>query len=193
MSPPRNDTPSPSAPFDPALLDVLTESQRLGFLGDRAVVDAAAHSRRFAGALEDVSGRVIDIGAGGGLPGLVVAHDRPDLELLLVDRRAKRTDFLQRSIRRLGWSDRIRVEAADVRQLIQRGITGDAVIARGFGPPMETVGFAHQLTVPNGRIVISEPPASDRWDDTELGRMGIVRMNHDDDGVVVFGVARPTS
>ena len=39
---------------------------------------------------------VLDIGSGGGLPGLVIAHDRPDVHVTLIDRREKRTDLLQR-------------------------------------------------------------------------------------------------
>ena len=41
---------------------------------------------------------VLDLGAGGGVPGLVIAHDLPDLHVTLLDRRAKRTDFLERVV-----------------------------------------------------------------------------------------------
>ena len=37
----------------------------------------------------------------GGLPGLVIAHDRPDVHVTLIDRREKRTDLLQRQATRL--------------------------------------------------------------------------------------------
>ena len=80
------------------VLDVLAESQRLGFLGGRPIDEVVEHARSFVDALDGVTGTVIDIGAGGGVPGLVVAHDRPDLRLTMVDRRAKRTDFLQRMV-----------------------------------------------------------------------------------------------
>ena len=48
------------------------------------------------------SGTVVDLGSGGGVPGLVIARARPDLRLVLVDRRAARTDHLPRLVRRLG-------------------------------------------------------------------------------------------
>ena len=44
---------------------------------------------------------MLDIGSGGGLPGLVIAHDRPDVHVTLIDRREKRTDLLQRQVTRL--------------------------------------------------------------------------------------------
>ena len=98
---------------------------------------------------------MVDLGAGGGVPGLVIAHDRPDLRLTLVDRRSKRTDFLRRVVRRLRWSTRVDVVTADVEAVIgRRGPAAfDAAVARGFGPPDTTLRFATQLVRAGGRIV----------------------------------------
>lgn len=178
---------SAAAPIAEAVLDVLTESQILGFLGERSVAEAAEHSRGFVRALSGSSGRVIDIGAGGGLPGLVIAHDRPDLELVLVDRRSKRTDFLRRVVRRLGWNDRVAVQEADVEQVILREAGGfDSVVARGFGPPSETIRLASRLVRGGGRIVISEPPTGDRWEPELLEALGLIRLDDHTDSVSVF-------
>lgn len=46
----------------------------------------------------------LDIGSGGGLPGLVVAIHHPDSELLLVDSDRRKVAFLQTAIRELGLS-----------------------------------------------------------------------------------------
>ena len=78
---------------DEQLLEALGASQRLGFLGDRSIDEVIAHARYFVDALVDVTGSIADIGAGGGVPGLVVAMDRPDLHITMVDRRTKRTTF----------------------------------------------------------------------------------------------------
>ena len=56
-----------------AVMQVLSESQRLGFLGDRPIDEVVDHARAFVDALEGVTGSVIDLGAGGGLPGFVIA------------------------------------------------------------------------------------------------------------------------
>ena len=181
-------------PISDEVLDVLTESQRLGFLGERSVIEAAEHSRGFVRGLSGVSGVVVDIGSGGGLPGLVLGHDRPDLQLLLVDRRAKRTDFLRRMVRRLGWTDRMTVQEADVQHLItQRPGAFDGVVARGFGPPEETLSMAAELVGPSGRIVISEPPAGDRWETTFLERLGLDRIDDRSDSVSVFERRGPSN
>jgi 16S rRNA (guanine527-N7)-methyltransferase len=170
-----------------AVLDVLTDSQRLGFLGERPIDEVVEHARSFVTALDGVTGTVIDLGAGGGVPGLVIAHDRADLHLAMIDRRAKRTDFLSRMIKRLGWSDHVEVITADVDAVIA-SFPGsyDAAVARGFGPPDVTLSSAAQLVRPGGRIVISEPPSGDRWSHDLLVDLGVRRLDATLAQVAVF-------
>ena len=47
-------------------------------------------------------GRWLDIGSGGGLPGIVVAVHHPELPVLLVDSDRRKVTFLQAAIRELG-------------------------------------------------------------------------------------------
>ncbi|CAN5395514.1 hypothetical protein BH23ACT3_BH23ACT3_14520 [soil metagenome] len=156
------------------LLETLRLAQRFGVLGARPVEQAVAHARAFTRALEPVTGRVFDLGSGGGLPGLVVAVDRPDLQLLLVDRRQKRTDLLERSVVRLGLEGRVTVLCGDAAQLSGHYPDGfDGVTARGFGPPDVTLRLAESLRAPTGRIVISEPPTGDRWSPALLASLGL--------------------
>ncbi len=157
----------------------LADAQRLGLLGARPIDDVVEHARGFVDALDALGpgGRVADLGSGGGVPGLVIAHDRPDLRLTLVDRRTKRTDFLERVVRRLGWVDRVTVVAADAVAVADTSPHGfDAVVARGFGPPESTLEVAVRLVRPGGRIVISEPPTGDRWPRATLERLGLRRV-----------------
>ena len=104
---------------------MLRESQRLGFLGARPVEQAAEHAAAFATALGPLAdgARLIDLGSGGGLPGLVLADLLPRCSIVLVDRRQKRTDFLQRAIRRLG-HEHVQVREADVFGVAQEAEVG---------------------------------------------------------------------
>lgn len=162
------------------LIDTLREGQRLGFFGSRPIELAVEHSLGFVGAIgpQPPLARFIDLGSGGGLPGLVLAETYPACEVVLVDRRQKRTDFLSRAISRLGYQH-ARARCVDVAIVARAVIAGDeaefdVVTARGFGPPHTTLSMARQLIGAGGVIVISEPPAGDRWDPAVLSELGLV-------------------
>jgi 16S rRNA (guanine527-N7)-methyltransferase len=161
-----------------SLIAALEDAQRLGFLGSRPIVESIDHARGFVRAL-DAGGpieSVVDLGAGGGLPGLVIANDRPTLRLTLLDRRAKRTDHLERVVRRLGWQERVTVVCSEV-DAFTPDAPFDAAVARGFGPPASTLTAAARLVRGGGSIVISEPPDQDRWDDQLLEQVGVHRLD----------------
>ncbi len=172
--------------FDESVHRVLEEAQRLGFLGERDIDEVIDHARSFVDALDGVEGTVADIGSGGGVPGFVIAHDRPDLRMVLVDRRAKRTDFLDRMVRRLRWSDRVSVICSDVEEVIGADHAINAVVARGFGPPSVTLSMASRLVRPRGRIVISEPPEGERWPEEMLAELGVRRIDDGMGSVSIF-------
>ena len=175
-----------------ALREVLTRAQRLGTLGDRPIDEVIEHARQFVAGLADVTGRVLDIGTGAGIPGLVIAMDRPDLELVLVDRRATRMDELSRAVMSLGLIDRVMVITADVETLARdQSYAGqfDAVVSRGFGPPDVTLRAARPFLKNGGRFVVSEPPSRDtnRWPESTLRETGFSQPQHLQ-GIAMFHV-----
>jgi 16S rRNA (guanine527-N7)-methyltransferase len=163
----------------PQLIETLRQAQRFGFFGDRDIIEAVAHARSFVEAIGPLrpGARVVDLGSGGGLPGLVLADAYPEASILLIDRRQKRTDFLERAILRLGWQH-VTVRTGDVRALHDEITVGgsarfDVVTARGFGPPELTLRTAAALCRRDGQIVISEPPSGDRWPAVLLAELGM--------------------
>jgi 16S rRNA (guanine527-N7)-methyltransferase len=48
-----------------------------------------------------LSGRVLDVGAGGGFPVIIAAHERPDLQLVALEPNHKKHAFLREAIRTL--------------------------------------------------------------------------------------------
>ncbi|MEY4360731.1 MAG: putative ribosomal small subunit methyltransferase [Actinomycetota bacterium] len=149
------------------LIDALGEAQRIGMLGDEDLGLAIDRALPFAAAIPPSVHSFVDLGSGGGLPGLVVAMARPDLVGLLVDRRGKRVDLLVRLIGRLDLGGRTQAVEADVADLPRRfpGQQWPVATSRGFGSPEYTAGHARQIVVPGGLLMVSEPPASDgsRW------------------------------
>ena len=167
--------------MNPVLIETLRDAQRFGFFGRRPIDEAISPAMEFVRAAGQLGpgARIVDIGSGGGLPGLVLAHEYPESSILLIDRRQKRTDFLELSVLRLGWSH-VTVRHDDVKSLV--GEVGrheierfDLVTARGFGPPDGTLRFAAALRANSGRIVISEPPTGDRWSPDLLDELALVR------------------
>lgn len=146
-----------------ALRDILMRAQRLGFLGSVSVDEQIAHAQGFAdtGATAEPV-RWLDLGSGGGLPGLVLARRWQGATGTLLDSARRRTAFLIAAIRDMGWDDRMRVvtgRAEDVgRDAALRGAF-DMVVARSFGPPAVTAECAAPFLHVGGRLVVSEPPA----------------------------------
>ncbi|MGE3618868.1 MAG: RsmG family class I SAM-dependent methyltransferase [Acidimicrobiia bacterium] len=158
-----------------SLLEVLATGRERGFVGPTPFEDQVAHAEGFVAALEGVVGRVVDLGSGGGLPGLVVAVRRPDLDVVLVDAVERRCTFLAEAIERLGlirastWHGR----AEDLGRGPLRGSAG-AVTARSFGPPAATAECAAPLLQVGGVLVVSEPPDErERWPGEGLALLGL--------------------
>jgi len=158
------------------LIDALGEAQRIGMLGAEDLGVAIDRALPFASAIPATASSFIDLGSGGGLPGLVVAMARPDLTGLLVDRRGKRVDLLVRLIGRLGLDDRISALEADVADVPRRlpARHWSVATSRGFGSPAYTAEHAAPVVEPGGLLLVSEPPSSDgsRWIDPQVEAHG---------------------
>lgn len=159
------------------LLDALGDAQRIGILGDRSLDQVIDHSLAFVVVLPENIRTMVDLGSGGGDPGLVIAAARPEIMITLVDRRAKRTDLLTRLVGRMGFQSHVEILEIDVALLPQRfsGRTWDVVTSRGFGSPAYTAQHAAPLLARGGLLIVSEPPKSDgtRWRDPEVEFTGL--------------------
>jgi 16S rRNA (guanine527-N7)-methyltransferase len=148
----------------------------LGFLGPGPVDRHVAHGRALLAGLPE-RGRILDLGAGGGIPGLVLATGRPDLEMTLLDARHRACRFLREAVAALDAGERVVVVEARAEEAARRPDlreTYDAVVARSFGAPPVTAECAVGFLRPGGRLVVSEPPDLDagRWPDDALETVG---------------------
>lgn len=159
------------------LEQVLAHSRELGFLGPGPSMFHVEHALLTV-SLTPAKGRVLDLGSGGGVPGLVVATARPDLQVVLLDSMAKRCDFLAESVHQLGISERVVVEHGRAEVLARRPdlrAQFDVVTARSFGPPAATAECAVGFLQVQGRLLVSEPPEADpdRWPAGPLSSLGL--------------------
>lgn len=98
--------------------------------------------------------RVLDLGSGGGFPGLPLKVWSPAIDLTLVDAVRKKTSFLRHTIRELGLKG-VKVLNERVEHLSSRRDlpSFDTVVCRAFGDLAFVVTHAAPLLAPDGQIV----------------------------------------
>lgn len=97
------------------------------------------------------SRRIADIGAGGGLPGLVLAIARPDAEVTLIESVGGKADFIERTAAELGLDN---VEVMAVRAEEAPATPGfDVVTARALGSLPLVLEYAAPLLAVSGSAV----------------------------------------
>lgn len=94
---------------------------------------------------------LLDVGSGGGLPGIPLAIARPDLAVTLLDSSHKKAAFLTQAKAELGLAN-VSVECARVEHW-QPGRTFDVVVSRAFADLAEFVEQARHLVAPGGRLL----------------------------------------
>lgn len=117
---------------------------------DKHLLDSLAVLPEVSGA-----GRLLDLGAGAGLPGIPLAVALPGLEVTLVDAVAKKVGFMKHVIAMLGLAGRVKaVHARALGDPAKEGLPlADVVISRAL---MEVEGWralARAYVAPGGRIV----------------------------------------
>jgi 16S rRNA (guanine527-N7)-methyltransferase len=98
--------------------------------------------------------RVIDVGSGAGLPGVVLALARPDLEVVLLEPLARRVAFLEECRVRLRL-DSVRVHRGRAEEPeVVRALGGAHVVAaRAVAPLDRLVGWCLPLLRPGGSLL----------------------------------------
>ncbi len=162
-----------------SLLELLAESQQLGFLGPGPVEAHVPHALAYSAVIA-APARALDLGAGGGLPGLVLAAEVwPETRWTFLDSQARRTEFLRRATNELGLADRVEVRLGRAEELAREaGLRGafDAVVARSFGSPAVVAECGAPFLAHGGHLLVSEPPQGDsalRWPADGLALLGL--------------------
>lgn len=97
------------------------------------------------------TGRLIDVGTGGGLPGIPLAIARPDLQITLLDSNHKKTTFLRQVCIELGLVN-VTVECLRV-DTYAPPLPFDMVISRAFSDLSEFVLLTVRLCRPGGALL----------------------------------------
>lgn len=93
---------------------------------------------------------LIDVGSGGGLPGLVLAIARPDLRLTSVEPVHKKTAFQSTAVRELGLKNVV-IHSRRVDPAVDRGF--DTAVSRATFGLSEWLALGRQLVRPGGVVL----------------------------------------
>jgi 16S rRNA (guanine527-N7)-methyltransferase len=110
------------------------------------LLDSLAAVPAFAGAKN-----VLDVGAGGGLPGMVLAISRPDMKVSMIDTVHKKTAFLNQVKAELGLSN-VTVYTKRVEQLEVK-TKFDVITSRAFADLSDFVNWSGHLLEEGGRFI----------------------------------------
>ncbi len=106
----------------------------------------------FAELLPKGSYRLLDLGSGGGLPGLVVAVVRPELDTHLLEATGKKAQFLRETADALGIAAVVHHGRAESLARTELGGSFDVVTARAVAPLVRLVGLAYPFLRPGGAL-----------------------------------------
>jgi 16S rRNA (guanine527-N7)-methyltransferase len=138
-----------------ALVDrLLCEPQNLTAIDDVfEAVDRHLADSLAALALEELAGpRVLDLGSGGGFPGLVIARMRPQFTVTLVESERRKCEWLARASADL---PNVRIVADRSESLAKREReTQTTVTARAVAPLVSTIELAAPLVEVGGHLLI---------------------------------------
>jgi len=108
--------------------------------------------------------RILDVGAGAGLPGIVLALCFPEKEFVLIDTNGKKTRFMTQAKIELGLSNvevvhaRVDAYGVDENQPLK---PFDAIISRAFASISDMLGYVGHLVTPETTILAMKADSED--------------------------------
>ena len=136
----------------------------------------------------------LDLGTGAGFPGLVIAAIRPEIEIVLVESRKKRVDWLIRAAAELGLT-RCRVEGRRLEHV--ESFAAGAISARAFAPLGKLLGLSARFStrdtlwlLPKGRSAVQEVES---LPEETAGMFHVEQSVTDSEAGIVIGTGRPAS
>lgn len=91
--------------------------------------------------------RLLDVGSGAGLPGLVLAITRPDITLTSIDSNGKKIRFQRQAVFELGLDN---VTPVHDRVETLEGVVFEQITSRAFAAPADFVTLTRDLLAPGG-------------------------------------------
>ncbi len=121
--------------------------------------------------------RVLDVGAGGGIPGIVLKIAYPDMRLSLLDSSGKKCAFLERVVAELSFTDVevVNARAEEAAHLPRYREQFDLVVSRGVAELPELAELTLPFAMIGGTVISAKGVSGEReideseWAASELG------------------------
>ncbi len=124
----------------------------------RLVIDSLTLLPALADVAEDAG--IIDVGSGGGLPGVPLAITRPDVRMTLLETTGKKARFLESCVAKLSLTNTkvLNSRAETAGQEKEHRQQYDVVVCRGVGPMAELLEYTLPLLKVGGMLLAMKGP-----------------------------------
>ena len=150
----------------------------------RVLVDDALRALEL---VEGLHGRIVDVGSGGGSPGIPLAVALPDRSFVLLEAERRKCDFLERYAVELP-----NVEVVWGRAEEQPVDTFGVALAKALAKPTVATELCLPLVEPRGAAVLWLGESADRAAVARAAELVGGRLESDDDGLLVVRKVAPT-
>lgn len=149
-------------------------------LWERHILNSAAVAE-----LIEPDARILDIGSGGGLPGVPIAIARPDIHVTLIEPMLRRTEFLAESVAALGLPIEIIRGRAEEPGVRDRAGGADVVVSRAVASLDKLTRWSLPLLRPGGRMIAMKGERAE--EEVIEGRRGMASLGATDVRVMRCG------
>ena len=133
--------------------------------------------------MRELGSPVVDVGSGGGAPGIPVAAALPDVEVTLLEANRRKCDFLARAAREF---PNVRVVRGRAEEQPPEAFR--VALAKALAPPPVALELCLPLVAEGGAAIVYTGPSADR----EVARLAAERLHGALDDRGSYVVARKT-
>ncbi len=135
----------------------------------------------------ELEGPIVDVGSGGGVPGIPLASSLPDREVTLLEATRRKVDFLEQWTQRLP-NLRVVWGRAEEQETDRFGVA----VAKALAPPAVALEWCLPLVAPGGGAILWVGESADASVLAAIAEQLGSRRPEVRDGLLVFPKLRPT-
>lgn len=123
------------------------------------------------------SGHLLDIGTGGGFPGIPLKILRPGQSMTLIDSVRKKINFVRHVIRQMPLEgiEALHTRAETLADALLPDDQFDVIVCRALSDPHSALKWSQPLLAPGGKIVLYQGPDTDKDRETDAMRQVTVK------------------